>query len=75
VPRLLRDNDGPVLAEAWEAQAFALAVELSEQGYFTVQEWAATLADELRGLRPVRRRVASGDRQAVVPPNRRFVSD
>jgi len=37
-----------VFAEPWEAQAFALAVRLSEQGYFTWQEWAAALADELR---------------------------
>jgi nitrile hydratase accessory protein len=46
--RLPRDADGPVFAEPWQAQAFALAVKLSEQGYFTWKEWAATLADELR---------------------------
>jgi nitrile hydratase accessory protein len=38
----------PVFAEPWEAQAFALAVKLSEQGYFTWKEWAATLADEIK---------------------------
>ena len=37
-----------MFAELWEAQAFALAVKLSEQGHFTWKEWAATLADELR---------------------------
>jgi len=37
-----------VFAEPWQAQAFALAVTLSEQGYFTWKEWAAALADELR---------------------------
>ena len=31
----------------WQAQAFALAVKLSEQGYFTWKEWAGALADEL----------------------------
>jgi len=46
--RLPREKDGPVFAEPWEAQAFALAVKLSEQGYFTWKEWAATLADELK---------------------------
>jgi nitrile hydratase accessory protein len=46
--RLPRAKDGPVFAEPWEAQAFALAVKLSEQGYFTWKEWAATLADELK---------------------------
>ena len=37
-----------IFAEPWEAQAFALAVRLSEQGYFTWTEWAAALAQELR---------------------------
>jgi nitrile hydratase accessory protein len=37
-----------VFAEPWQAQAFALAVKLSEQGHFTWKEWAATLGDELK---------------------------
>jgi nitrile hydratase accessory protein len=45
---LPRDQDGPVFAEPWQAQAFALAVKLSEQGYFTWKEWSAALADELK---------------------------
>ena len=48
LPRLPRDADGPVFAEPWQSQAFALAVKLSEQGHFTWQEWATALADELR---------------------------
>ena len=48
LPRLPLDAGGPVFAEPWQAQAFALAVKLSEQGYFTWKEWAATLADELQ---------------------------
>ena len=48
LPRLPRDEGGPVFAEPWQAQAFALAVRLSEQGHFTWKEWAATLADELK---------------------------
>ena len=36
-----------MFAEPWQAQAFALAVKLSEQGHFTWKEWAATLAGEL----------------------------
>jgi nitrile hydratase accessory protein len=47
-PPLPRDTGGPVFAEPWEAQAFALAVKLSEQGHFTWKEWASTLADELK---------------------------
>jgi len=48
LPRLPRDEDGPVFAEPWQAQAFALAVKLSEQGHFTWKEWASALADELK---------------------------
>jgi nitrile hydratase accessory protein len=48
LPRLPRDEGGPVFAEPWQAQAFALAVKLSEQGYFTWREWAAALANELQ---------------------------
>jgi hypothetical protein len=35
LPRLPRDAGGPVFAEPWQAQAFALAVKLSEEGHFT----------------------------------------
>jgi nitrile hydratase accessory protein len=48
LPRLPRDTGGPVFAEPWEAQAFALAVRLAEQGHFTWKEWAAALAQELK---------------------------
>jgi nitrile hydratase accessory protein len=46
--RFPRDADDPVFTEPWQAQAFALAVKLSEQGHFAWKEWAATLGDELR---------------------------
>ena len=48
LPSLPRDEGGPVFAEPWQAQAFAMAVRLSEQGHFTWKEWAATLAEELK---------------------------
>lgn len=48
LPRLPRDQEGPEFAEPWQAQAFALAVKLSEEGHFTWKEWAAALADELK---------------------------
>ncbi len=48
LPLLPRDEGVPVFAESWQAQAFALAVRLSAQGYFTWKEWAAALADELK---------------------------
>jgi len=47
LPRLPQDKGEPVFAEPWQAQAFALAVKLSEEGYFTWKEWAAALAKEL----------------------------
>jgi nitrile hydratase accessory protein len=48
LPRLPRDAGGPVFAEPWQAQAFALAVRLSGEGHFTWKEWAGALADELK---------------------------
>jgi nitrile hydratase accessory protein len=48
LPQLPRDVGGPVFAEPWQAQAFALAVKLSELGYFTWKEWAAALAEQLK---------------------------
>ena len=48
LPPLPSDEEGPVFAEPWQAQAFALAVKLSEHGHFTWKEWAAALAAELK---------------------------
>ena len=45
--RIPSDEQGPIFAEPWQAEAFALAVRLSAQGLFTWKEWASTLADEL----------------------------
>ena len=39
-----RDAHGPVFAEPWQAQAFALAVRSTEAGFFTWREWADELA-------------------------------
>jgi nitrile hydratase accessory protein len=49
LPRLPLDQDGSVFLEPWQAHAFALAVKLSEQRYFTWAEWASALAAELTG--------------------------
>jgi nitrile hydratase accessory protein len=48
LPRIPHDEEGPVFAEPWQAQAFAMAVRLSEKGHFTWKEWAAALAAELK---------------------------
>lgn len=45
---LPRGPDGdPVFSAPWEAQAFAMAVALNEQGLFTWTEWAAALGREI----------------------------
>lgn len=43
-----RDAEGPVFAEPWQAQAFALVVELQAQGVFSAEEWAQALGAEIR---------------------------
>ena len=48
LPALPRDEGEPVFAEPWQAQAFALAVRLSEQGHFSWKEWSEALASELK---------------------------
>lgn len=50
------DADGPIFREAWEAQAFAIALLLHERGVFSWTEWAATLAQEIKAAQ------AAGDR-------------
>jgi nitrile hydratase accessory protein len=53
---LPRDDEGsPVFKEPWEAQAFAMAVRLHDEGIFTWPEWAERLAEEIQ------RQQAAGD--------------
>jgi nitrile hydratase accessory protein len=49
LPRLPRDAAGPVFAEPWQAQAFALALDLHARGAFTWPEWARALSIQLAG--------------------------
>jgi nitrile hydratase accessory protein len=51
-PRLPRDEAGPVFAEPWQAQAFALALQLHAQGAFAWTEWADTLSRRLKAAGP-----------------------
>lgn len=48
LPLLPRDRGDPVFNEPWQAQAFALAVRLSEIGCFTWSEWTAVLSQEIK---------------------------
>lgn len=45
---LREDADAPVFAAPWQAEAFALAVQLHVAGAFTWTEWAAALAAQLK---------------------------
>jgi nitrile hydratase accessory protein len=45
---LPRDEEGPVFAEPWQAQAFAIAVRLSAEGHFTWTEWTTALGAQLQ---------------------------
>ena len=47
-PRLPRDAGGPVFAEPWQAQVFAMAVQLSAAGHFTWTEWTTALGKQLQ---------------------------
>jgi nitrile hydratase accessory protein len=60
--------DAPVFAEPWQAQAFALAVELSEAGHFTWGEWTAELAAEITAA-PAR---AGGEAGGAVDDGARY---
>ena len=48
LPLLPRDEDGPVFAEPWQAQAFATLVRLVDDGRITWEEWADRLGDQFR---------------------------
>ena len=41
------DQEGPVFAEPWQAQAFALAVSLNERGLFSWSEWVEQFSSEI----------------------------
>ena len=47
LPGLPKDAKGPIFAEPWEAQAFALAIRLNAVGTFSWTEWAAALSRQL----------------------------
>ena len=58
VASIPRDADGPVFAEPWEAQAFAMTLTLHERGVFKWSEWAEMLGTEIK------RAQAAGDPDA-----------
>lgn len=47
LPALPRDEGGPVFKAPWEAQAFAMTLELHRRGVFTWREWVDAFASEI----------------------------
>jgi nitrile hydratase accessory protein len=51
IPELPVDEEGPVFNAPWQAQAFALVVNLHEQGVFSWDEWAEELGGSIQAAR------------------------
>ena len=47
----LVQDEGPVFAQPWQAQAFAMTLALHERGLFTWGQWAQTLSDCIKSAR------------------------
>ncbi|SDQ31080.1 nitrile hydratase accessory protein [Pseudovibrio sp. Tun.PSC04-5.I4] len=47
LPAIILQDDKPVFNEPWEAQAFAMAVNLHQNGAFGWDEWASALSFEI----------------------------
>jgi nitrile hydratase accessory protein len=43
-----RRGDGPIFAEAWHADALAIAIVLTRRGVFSAAEWSAALGAAIR---------------------------
>jgi nitrile hydratase accessory protein len=48
LPALPCDAEGPVFAEPWQAQVFAITLALHERGVFEWAEWAQQLGEAIR---------------------------
>ena len=46
-PGIPKDEDGVVFAAPWEAKAFALVIQLHQEGRFEWQEWVDALSGEI----------------------------
>lgn len=44
---LVRNDEGPVFEEGWQAQVLALAFNLVEQGCFSASQWSDALGAQL----------------------------
>ena len=44
---MVLDGNEPVFNEPWEAQAFAIVINLHQKNVFTWEEWASALSTEI----------------------------
>lgn len=51
LPPIPQDADGPVFREPWEAQAFAMVLDLYDRGHFTWDEWVKAISAEIAAAR------------------------
>lgn len=51
LPNIVLSEDEPVFNEPWEAQAFALVVNLHQRGAFEWDEWAQCLSEQIHSGR------------------------
>jgi len=49
LPNMVLVDDEPVFNEPWEAQAFAMVIDLHQKGAFTWSEWATALSSQIHG--------------------------
>ncbi len=49
LPNMVLVDNEPVFNEPWEAQAFAMVIDLHQKGAFTWTEWADALSTEIHG--------------------------
>jgi len=49
LPEMVLVDDEPVFNEPWEAQAFAMVINLHQKGAFTWAEWADALSSQIHG--------------------------
>ena len=47
LPPIPQDEHGPVFREPWEAQAFAMVLDLYDKGRFTWNEWVEAISGEI----------------------------
>ncbi len=52
-PELPRDDQGPVFSEPWQAQAFAMTVNLHAAGHFEWSEWVDYISTEIANGAPL----------------------